>query len=280
MKKVYRLYIDELGMSHPKSHLKSPYYILLGCVIDEQSQKELEDHANHIKFKYWGKTDVIFHSADMAMCGKEFAIFADDEAKKKEFYKDLLAMLRTAPVAVTAAVIDKQKAFESFWAEKTVIARSAEIVLFNFLAYIYTKMPCRGQVIIEASSFDRDTQYLAAFNHLLSPSFNQEQPLFNDVREHLTSINFVTKQNHDIESQVADLLAYGIRCHQAVQAKTATYEKSAYEYKIMQIAESKLMKMADNMGQDKKQYYSLIEPVKVVPKRVSKPVTKTKEKRD
>ena len=272
MKKIYKLYIDELGMSHPASFEKSPYYILLGCVIDEQYQQDLENHANNIKFKYWSRTDIIFHSADIARNAKEFAIFAHDDAKKGEFCNDLLHMLQTAPVTITAAVIDKEKAFGSFWAEKTVIRRSAEIVLFNFLAYIYTKMPCKGKVIIEASSIDRDTQYLTAFNHLLSPSFRSKHTVFNNVRDHLTSINFVTKQNHDIESQVADLLAYGIRCKQETGAD---YAKDSYEAKIMRIAQSKLMKMATTMGSDKKKYFSLIEPMQITPKRVSKP----KEKR-
>lgn len=272
MKKVYKLFVDELGMSHPASFEKSPYYILLGCAIDEQYQRELENHANNIKFKYWGRTDIIFHSADIARNTKEFAIFADDDNKKEEFYKDLHHMLQTAPVTITAAVIDKEKAYGSFWAEQTVIKRSAEIVLFNFLAYMYTRMPCKGKIIIEASSIDRDTQYLAAFNHLLSPSFHAKNSVFNNVRDHLTSINFVTKQNHDIESQIADLLAYGVRCKQDVKAAHA---KDSYEAKIVRIAESKLMKMASSMGEDKKKYFSLIQPMKITPKRVSKP----KEKR-
>ncbi|HZM64017.1 MAG TPA: DUF3800 domain-containing protein [Candidatus Saccharimonadales bacterium] len=272
MKKVYKLYVDELGMSHPASFDKSPYYILLGCVIDEQYQQELENHANNIKFKYWGRTDIIFHSADMARNVKEFAIFANDDTKKKEFYNDLLNMLQVAPVTITAAVIDKEKAHNSFWAEKTVIKRSAEIVLFNFLAYIYTKMPCRGKVIIEASSIDRDAQYLAAFNHLLSPSFSTKNNVFNNVRDHLTSINFVTKQNHDIESQIADLLAFGIRCKQDAGIE---YPNGSYEARIVQIAQSKLMKMASTMGKDKKKYFSLIQPMQITPKRILKP----KEKR-
>jgi len=275
MKKVYKLYIDELGMSHPSSFEKSPYYILLGCVIDEYKQKELEDYASHIKFKYWGRTDIIFHSADIARSTKEFAIFADNPNRKDEFIIDLLLMLQTAPVTITAAIIDKRKAYESFWSEKAVIRRSAEKVLFNFLAYIYTKRPCKGKVIIEASSIDRDTQYLAAFNHLLSPSLRRKYPIFEGVRDSLTSINFVTKQNHDIESQIADLLAYGIRCTQEVERTKKVFDRKSYEHRIMRIAQAKLMKMAPSMGDDKKQFFSLIEPTHITPKKVRKP----KEKR-
>jgi hypothetical protein len=273
-KHVFKLYIDELGMSHPKSYAVSPYYILLGCVIDERYQTELEQHANHIKFKYWGKTDVIFHSADMARNSKEFSIFAGKDTLKQEFYKDLLDMLRTAPVQITAAIIDKEKAYRSHWAEQTVIKRSADIVLLNFLAFIYSKMPCGGKVVIEASSFDRDTQYLAAFNNLLSPSFKQKYKLFNGVRDHLTSINFVTKQNHDIESQVADLMAYGIRLAQEKIAPT----KGTYDSAIVQIANAKLIKMPSTMGVGKRQYFKLIDSAKVVPK-TAKPPGQQKKKR-
>lgn len=200
----------------------------------------------------------------MAHNFKEFSIFLNDEPRKQEFYKDLLDMLRTASIEITAAIIDKEKAYRGHWAEKTVIKRSADIVLLNFLSLIYSKMPCKGKVIIEASSFDRDTQYLAAFNNLLSPSFIQKYKIFENIREHLTSINFVTKQNHDIESQIADLLAYGIRC---AQAKTQ-HPKNSYEAKIVKIANAKLIKMAPTMGEDKKKYFKLIDATKVIPKRV------------
>lgn len=275
MKKIYKLYIDELGMSHPDSYEKSPYYILLGSIIDEQKQKELENHANHIKFKYWGRTDIIFHSADIARSTKEFATFAHDEARKTEFITDLLTLLQSAPVTITAAIVDKAKAHQSSWTEQTVIRRSAESVLFNFLAFTYTKLPCKGKIIIEASNIDRDTQYLTAFNRLLSPSLKEKYPIFDGVRDHLTSITFVTKQNHDIESQIADLLAYGIRCIQEVKETEKRFEKKSYEYKIMRIAETKLIKMAPSMGEDKRQYFALIDPMFITPKKVSKP----KEKR-
>ena len=270
MKKVYKLYIDELGMSHPGSFETSPYYILLGCIIDEQHQRELEDYANHIKFKYWGRTDIIFHSADIAHNTRGFEILAD-ETIKQQFYKDLMAMLHAVPFNITAAIVDKRKAYESFWKEKTVIKRSAEAVLFNFLAYVYGKMPSRGKIIIDASNIDRDTQYLEAFNRLLSPSFQPDEDTFVNVRETLTSINFVTKQNHDIEAQVADLMAFGIRCKQEVAANNAEYAKSSYEYKIMHVAETKLIKTDPSMSKDKKKYFSMIHPAEVMPAAVSKP---------
>lgn len=264
-------------MSHPKSYDISPYYILLGCIIDERYQADLEQHANHIKFKYWGRTDVVFHSADMAHSTAAFEIFQNDESKKSEFMKDLLDMLNKAPLNITAAVIDKEKAFNSFWEERTVIKRSAEIVLYNFLAYIYTKMPCRGKIIIEASSMERDTQYLAAFNALLHPSFGIKNPLYKNagVRDHLTSINFVTKQNHDIEAQVADLLAYGVRCG---FNDLAAYKKSSYEYRIIKVANSKLIKMAPTMGDDKRKFFKLIDAVKIIPTR-TRGIKRSKEKR-
>lgn len=274
-KSVYKLYVDELGMSHPKSYRTSPYYILLGCIIDEAHQRELIEHAGHIKFKYWGRTDVILHSAEIARNQNDFAIFQEDDVKRDEFINDLLEMLHKTPVHITAAVIDKQKAFQNSWSEKTVIRRTAASVLFNFLAFIYTKRPCKGHVIIEASSAQRDGLYLDAFNHLLSPSFKEKNHHFVDIRSHLTSINFVTKQNHDIESQVADLLVYGIRC-QLEQDAGNVIEKGSYQEKIMNIAKSKLIRPISSMSRQKKLFYDLITPVDIQPKRR---VPRKKEKR-
>ncbi len=275
MKKVFKLYIDELGMSHPKSFEESPYYILVGCIIDEYHQKELEDYANNIKFKYWGRTNVIFHSAEIARNLGDFAIFDKNEELKREFEKDIFKLLQNAPVTITAAIIDKEKAYKSFWAEKAVISRAAEKVLFNFLAFIYTKVPCRGKVIIEASSGYRDVEYLAAFNELLSPNLQKKYPDFKNVREYLTSINFVTKQNHDTESQIADLLAYGIRCVQEVKKTAVTYPPKSYEAKIIKIASSKLIKMSPTMKDSKKKYFEKIDPLYLAPRKITKP----KEKR-
>lgn len=265
-KSLYKLYVDELGMSHPKSYRQSPYYILLGCIIEETQQRELIEQAGHIKFKYWGRTDVIFHSAEIARSLNDFVIFQDDEAKRNEFLKDLLELLRKTPVHITAAVIDKKKASENSWSEKTVIRRTSASVLFNFLAFIYTKRPCRGHVIIEASSAQRDQVYLEAFGDLLSPSFKTKHPQFVDIRNHLTSINFVTKQNHDIESQVADLLVYGIRC-QMDKDRGATFERNSYQEKIMNVANSKLIRPIVSMSKEKKEFYDLITPIDVQPKR-------------
>lgn len=264
-KSIYKLYVDELGMSHPKSYETSPYYILLGCVIDEAHQLELRELAGHIKFKYWGKTDVIFHSAEIARNLNEFALFRQDKVKREDFINDLLDMLQKTPVHITAAVIDKQKAFQNSWTEKTAIRKTASSVLFNFLAFIYTKRPCKGHIIIEASSAQRDGLYLDAFNDLLSPSFKQNNPHFDDIRSHLTSINFVTKQNHDIESQVADLLVYGIRC-QLEKDKGIKIEKGSYQEKIMNISNSKLIHPISSMSPQKKVFYDLITPVDIQPK--------------
>lgn len=265
-KTIYKLYVDELGMSHPKSYEVSPFYILLGCIIDEVYQKDLLEHAGHIKFKYWGRTDIIFHSAEIARNLNDFTIFRDDEAKRNEFIKDLLELLQKTPVHITAAVIDKQKAYKNSWSEKTVIRHTASSVLFNFLAFIYTKRPCRGHVIIEAFSAQRDGLYLDAFNHLLSPSFKNKHPHFTDIRTHLTSINFVTKQNHDIEFQIADLLVYGIRC-QVEKDRGDVFEAGSYQEKIMNLANSKLIRSIANMSKDKKVFYDLIKPVDIQPKR-------------
>jgi hypothetical protein len=273
--KIYKLYVDELGMSHPGSFVKSPYFILVGCIIDEQFQQDLENNANHIKFKYWGRTDIIFHSAEMSRNLGDFSIFEGKPELKEEFYNDIFNLLNSAQIVLTSALVDKKKAHESFWAEQTVISRSASIIMFNFLAFIYTKLPCRGKVIIEASSGYRDGQYLEAFNYLLSPNFVKKYDDFNDVREHLTSINFVTKKNHDIESQLADLFAYGVRCEYEAKIKKIIYEPNSYERRIVDIVEHKLMKAPSSMGAEKRKFYDKTQPITVIPKKISKP----KEKR-
>ena len=86
MMKDYRLFIDELGSPNPKSKVH-PIYILMGCSVPHESRTDLKAYADQIKFKYWGHTNIVFHSKDIGNNNGDYSIFRNNPVLKKIFYK-------------------------------------------------------------------------------------------------------------------------------------------------------------------------------------------------
>jgi hypothetical protein len=263
--KKYKLYVDESGTSYPGSHKQSPYYILLGCIIDSIHQGDLKIYADQIKFKYWGRTDIVFHSAEIARNSGDFSIFRGKPDLKTEFLKDLFTFLQAAKVTLTLCLVDKELAHSRRWSEKTVVQRTARSVMGSFLAKITANTPSNGKMVFEVSNGFKDEEYLAAFNYYLSPNFLRVDPDFRDVRGCLTSINFVTKQNHDIETQLSDLLAYAAKCKYLSDKSTQTYAVGSYEDKLIKVLETKLIRTPSSIGREKKKFYNKINSFDILP---------------
>ena len=79
--KLINYFIDELGSASPKS-IQSKLYILSGIMVTSQSRDRLKIMADQIKFKYWGKTDIVFHSREIGRKEGDFSILKDEEIQK------------------------------------------------------------------------------------------------------------------------------------------------------------------------------------------------------
>lgn len=264
--KSLKLYIDELGNSHPGNHSVSPYYILMGCVIDESNQADLKMYADHIKFKYWGKTDVVFHSVDMAKNARDFAIFRGKSNLKKEFQKDLLQFLRGSKVQLIVCLVDKAAVLARGWDERKVVDATAKSVLSSFLAKVKASSPSTGKVIFEISNGFKDKIYLENFNYLISPNFARRDSDYNfrDVQRTLTSINFVTKHNHDIETQISDILSYAARCKLKRDIEGVILAANSYEEKIVRVLENQLIRTPSTISASKKVFFDKINSFDIV----------------
>jgi len=79
----YELFIDELGIASPNDY-KSDLYILSGCSINKNERYKLKILIDQIKFKYWGHTNIIFHSREIGRKG-EYEEIMIELLKKKIF---------------------------------------------------------------------------------------------------------------------------------------------------------------------------------------------------
>ncbi len=70
---VYHLFIDELGNPDPKV-TREEHYIICGCSMPDEQRDKAKVLADQIKFKYWGRTNIVFHSREVGKNEGSFAI--------------------------------------------------------------------------------------------------------------------------------------------------------------------------------------------------------------
>ena len=256
--KLYELFIDELGQVNPNNK-ESPLYVLCGCVVENINRNNLKIHADQIKFKYWGRTDIVFHSYDIGKNKKDFEIFNDDEKRKREFLADLYSFLRQSTFSIFIIVIDKSLAKKRGWNSIKVIEETARKLFYHFIVWLLTKNR-KGKINIESATAEKDRYYLNEFSYFLSPGCKELTVDYKIIQEMLTSISFVTKRNHDIEEQIADLFAYAARCKYQQLKKLEIYAAESHESKMIKILDAKLFKPPRRASRKKRELWDSIKP--------------------
>lgn len=275
--KHYKLFIDETG--HPHQNHRSTHFALVGIIIEDSKQQELKIKADQLRFKYWDKTNVVFHSEEFGKRVGDYAIFADDAQLARQFEKQLLHFLNACPIWVVSAVVDKRKAYNIGWKEETIITKTAESLVTDFLAFLYGQGDAQGRIVYETSGSTRDNLYLKAFHRYLDPGWEQKHPDYQAVREYITSITFANKLNHDTEMQLADMFSYAATCRNKQLNEVASYAKKSYEQRFINILEKKKLAMPPSItNATKKKYYSQIVGLATFPKTTQSKTSKHAKK--
>lgn len=265
MGKTYLLYVDESGTSSPTFHPDFPY-VLSSVVIEQSKQKELETQFDELKLKYWGTKDIVLHSEDIGKNINDCRIFRNKSELKNQFIDDLMDTVRKAPAFCFYAIVEKTK-LPPTARETTIVKKTAQSVFFNFLAYLLTRPDdSRGKIIIEASSAFKDVEYLKSFTHFLSPGcklIDADFPPYDIIRKKLTQLSFVTKLNHDTETQIADILSYGAHCKYK-QVKGASYSDNSYKGKICAVIDEKMFILPRSASGERKKFYKKIKSFDII----------------
>jgi hypothetical protein len=151
-KKCYKLFIDELGSANQKH--PSELYILSGCSVDKSERENLKTLADQIKFKYWGNTDIVFHSRDIWRKNGNFSIFKNNNQKYKEFLNDLEKFLKNSNFKMFFCIIDKNKTSKLGWDETKIHKETTNLIIKNFLL-ISLSNDSRGEIIIESATAEK-----------------------------------------------------------------------------------------------------------------------------
>lgn len=263
---MYKLFIDESGKNTIKSiDINLPFFSLSGVIVHSNAAEMLGRKADQIKFKYWGRTDIVFRASSLRRLTDDFSIFRNSKKfTLDDFYADFLKFIDVAqihaiwvgmnklnyinsnpPIKNALLEISKPTHGENWdkmisGIERGIIKNFTTDLLTEYLKYLIKKKD-RGQVIMEASDMYQDLGIMSAYNELLvrgHSSLNLNSP---KVREHLTSISFVTKKNQDIESQLADMFAHYLNLGARTDDGVNPIKPGSYEEKIVDAFKRKLL---------------------------------------
>lgn len=195
------LSIDETGKAH-YNH-PSQMFVISGCVVKEKHKSELRLNADKIIYKYWGDKNIIFHSADMFGRRGDFSIFKD-ETVENNFWKDFIKMIIGKNyLSFYVVTVDKIKAKRSNWLVKTIVEKSYSLMLSEFAKNLI-KSGSQGRVQSESST-DQDVSLITAHSKLQRNGTGKIKG--SEYFKLITCLSLVTKGNHDIETQLSDIMA-------------------------------------------------------------------------
>jgi len=257
--KLVNFFIDESGFANPRQK-ESPCYIVCGCMVNNDCRQFLKIKADQIKFKYWGREDIVFHSREIFREEGEFSVLKDAEIRK-DFEKDLFNFLGRGGYQIFIVIIDKEKALKKNWDEMKVYKESTNAIVRKFVLALLAKK-CRGRLTVESATSQKDFLFHKAVGFYLSNGVKEFKIPYSSVQDSLSEISFVTKKNHDIEEQIADLLAYGAKLK---FLKKKEREMSNYDKKILRLLDTKLFFVNKDTGEFKKKFYSQISSFEILP---------------
>ena len=239
---IHRLFLDETGTTDLPvvgTTGYQTYFVLNGIVVRDYQANDLKTKADQIKFRYWGKTNVIFHSREIGRRENNFAILKDP-AVEAQFQKDLFDFLSQTTVKCIAVAVDKTKARTLGWSSKIVYETAADAMIKFFIEFLATHKH-QGQVIIESAGTQKDIWFYKKYIHYLANGLTALGLDHKKVKNLLTSISVVSKNNYDIEEQVADLLAYAAAYQNLCDGGNKKIIPNSYEDKMCKIFKTKLV---------------------------------------
>jgi len=235
---IHHLYIDESGA--PSLNHRDKNYTICGVIVRPYQANKLKIKADQIKFKYWNDTHIPFHSIDIGKQKNDFLILKNP-VTQRNFLMDLYGFLSTGSYRCIIVSVDKAKAQQQGWDAKKVRNEAIDTLLGFFISFL-SQYGLPGQITIESSG-GQDINFYKRYTVFLSKGFPSLGLSHEDVKSFLTSISFVQKNNHDIETQIADLFAYPATRQFLHDEGTKTIIPGSYENKMNNILKTKLIQI-------------------------------------
>ncbi len=260
---MYKLFTDESGKNTLTNlNVDNPYYCVSGALIHDTSSLFIQRRADQIKFKYWGRTDVTFHAFDYRHRLNEFSIFNGKPDLLISFQRDFLDFIRSANFKVIWVCIDKAQyiqnnapiahAIKNKYKKQVITYQKKlnEKIFFElweiYLCYLTTKQKSTGTIVVEASDERQDIDILSSYNKIMSHGVSNLGLSNIDVRNKLTSISFVTKQNWDAGTEFADFASYFLTLDHRINSGLKTTGMTQFDTDVINILKTKDFKKRCN----------------------------------
>lgn len=185
--KLENLFIDESGSANPKA-ASSGLYIICGCMANNHSREKLKVIADQIKFKFWDRTNIVFHSREIWRKEGDFSILKDPKVNK-HFYKHLFSFLASGGFQVFAVAVDHKEAAKRNWNSKKVYKETSKIIVKNFILSLVASEN-RGRLVIESAASETDFNFHKAAGHYLANGIDELDISCHQVQNLLTEISF------------------------------------------------------------------------------------------
>jgi hypothetical protein len=221
-----KLYLDETGSPDLSHH--DPNYTLCGIIVSDDHAVKIKTYANQIKFKYWNDTTVVFHSVDIGKAQNKFSILKD-KVIAEDFHNDLTSFINTGHYKAIVVSVDKRAAQLKGWSSADIMTAAFDKMLELYAQYL-SHLGMDGQIIMESSS--HDIEFHRRYAHFISNGIPSLSLNHYDVKLILTAVSFVSKKNQDIETQIADLLAYPAICKMLHDEGIKKIACNSYEERI------------------------------------------------
>jgi len=202
MDKYKIIALDETGKAS-LNHL-SKTFILSGLILKESCRKDLKKQLDNLKKKYFDNENIVLHCRDILRKKGPFACLRKNSNIEKLFWQDLIKIIKKEYLFLAFVVTNKEKARKLGWNSITILRRSYNTILKEFVKNHLLKS--KGKILVESDP-SQDKYLIEAHNRLQGIGLPSEGISATQYRQKLTSISFVNKLNFDSEIQLADTLA-------------------------------------------------------------------------
>lgn len=244
-------------MSNPKTWKESPYFTLVGLMINDVSREKFNLDLNILKQKYFNDTDFVFHGAE---------IVRDLKLKNQltEFCTDLKKFLKQHNFFLFFVNTNKKDALDKGWESSTILNQSYKLIIDNLIKFLIAK-DYKGRINSEASYVEQDIYLYKSFFHYLSNGIPELSISPEDVKRHLTSISFVTKINNDPEEQIVDLYGVCGKTHAKILDKSVKLSSLNPLIQILYQSMQEKLFVDISKSPKKSKYYSQIKSFIQIP---------------
>lgn len=194
----YLLFVDE---TKPSRYI--PYFCFSGISIERNYYEDTFVPAvNALKKKHFGKTDVIFHFADMKKNKKAFEILLDTK-KRDDFWNDFTSLIKESQIDIIGIYFNDAMMSNIYCGNPHSNYDVGFCVLLdNYMHYLKSKQ-AYGQICVESRTLKENSYLQKSFYEYIqngSIYFSKE-----DTQKYLTSLGFTVKGDNCIGLQIADI---------------------------------------------------------------------------